>query len=467
MWKHRKYTGEDDEAFDVNDMEDFEEEERTSKFAWKRRKAPTDMEEGYDTYDQDEEFEGRRSRRKGPGLIAVVAVIAAVVVLLVSLMPKGGTLYQAVRMSGEELLGHTGSVSVLPDRLVRMEELWNGGDYTMGLSLQMPTLNITVEADYSARHKKMDGALAVGKTGEPWQVAMEFRANQKKMYFEAPGLVQDAYGFTLEDFNQRFEGSAAFEIFPVKGLRLHLFRPTDLRGYLKRAFGSDWDAFEKTLKTEKFDTREFLLGERTEKCTVYRVSWGPAAAEKLLAKSTGPLQPLTNGLLSLIPDLEPEFRLFLDSRDRLVGCDFSTPIGKYTLLLEGQENVWESISLEVLYINGASRHLTGEITEVGELVQLQLADEAGTYFLAAYNNTTGDFQVIRENAVLLEGSLKEEGDTVKLELSLGGDAVLSMALKPLQRQPEGPTRKYLELLDLTPLQKTRLLAELLAGAALQ
>ena len=32
MWKHRKHTGEDDEAFDVNDMEDFEEEERTSKF---------------------------------------------------------------------------------------------------------------------------------------------------------------------------------------------------------------------------------------------------------------------------------------------------------------------------------------------------------------------------------------------------------------------------------------------------
>lgn len=458
MWKRRKYTGEEDDELDALDIEDVEEEK--PKSSWRRKKAPKAEDDEYDMYNEEDEYAGgNRSRSGRPVLFGVIAAVLAAVILVINLMPKGNKVYNSLCRSGDELLSYLDDSSVLPERIGHMEALKNGGDYSMELSLAMPGLTASLETDYSTSKKKMDGVVALENAGEQWRVAMNFHADKKEMYFEVPGLINDAYGFTLEDFNRRTNGSGDEDIFFVK--RLHFFSPTNLRGHLKRTFGSDWDAFEKTLKTEKFEKREVQLGTHTKQCTIYRVSWDPAAAEKLWVNKTGLLEPLVARLMSLVPDLEPDFRVFLDEQGRLVGCDFSTPTGKYTLFLEGQENVWDSFSLEVLYINGTARYLTGKILQEGNQVHLRLDDETGCFFVAAYDNTTGEFCFIREGRVLLEGSLKAVGEGTELEFLLGEGVVLSVALSPLEKMPVGPTRNYLDLLDLSALQKARLWTELI------
>lgn len=451
MWKHRNRMDEDDDLYADDPV--FDEEESPRKSFWQKMFGSKEPE--YEDGERDDiisDYDDDPPRRKPAGrliLSGVFAVAAAAIVIILCFSSlfrsDAGTLYTALRNSGNDLRTYMEDTSPLFTSADQMAQLLNDGDFRLSLDIDNAGEGFIVDMDYSRDKKLMSGVLR-------WNNSLDiaFSADETEMRLSAPALADDVYGFRFDDFNSRNqELSEWLEKLPVNitlpDTDLDFFSPVKLDKLLKDRAAESWTAFKESLTIEKFTSRDVQLGEHSEYCTIYQVSWDPAAADALVKDLSGPLTAIPVGILTLLPDLEPDCRLFVNKDKRVIGGDCSVLGKKYTVLMSGEDHFWDEISLEILSAGEPARYLTGGIEVSERSIGLQVCDDTGAFLTADYDNGTGAFRICTPEATLFEGALAMTGKSVNLELGSQAAPVLRLEVSPLTKRPVVDTGKYVDI----------------------
>lgn len=421
-----------------------------------------------------EEYETPVSRCSSKRVLTIgiiVALVCTIVVLGARLLPKKNPVSDALRVSGGEFVGCLVESGNLSEAMTNAQTISKVGAFVLELKMTDPEKDMELQLDYSRKAKLMSGTVQYGNKVKNFDVDIEFFADNKRMLFLAPDLVEDAYGFKLDDFTTKYEKSYLRKIIGMPSaekFELGLYKEVKLREILKAQAGEPWDTFVESVSIKKFEKREMHLGQTEKTVTVYKVTWSASAADKLAKALTDQtILAMPINLISLLPNVEPDCRVFIDEDGRMVGGDFVLYGSKYTLRLEGEENVWSDMSMDVLSLVGDARHLTGGVVATAEGVHLTLEDENGKFLSMDYDNASGVCSVQSPFGTELHGSLLPKNGGYELTLggnvSMIGSTSVWMTVSPAASDPKTTDRGYVNLFDMKAGEWTRLLVELKAS----
>ena len=420
--------------------------------------------------DQDESSD-RKSSGAGKRVLkfgVIAALVCAIVFFGTLLLTKRNPVPEAVRISGSEFVDHLTKSENLSAVFANAQTISESGSFELYLKLTDPERAVELELDYAKKAKLMSGTLHYGNIVKDFDVDIEFFADKKRMLFLAPDLVNDAYGFKLDDFESKYENSKLRKIVGMPSaekFQLGLYKDFRLEEILKAQAGKKWNEFVDSVSVKKFEKREMRWGQTDKTVTIYEVTWSAAAADELakaLTNQTFLAMPVN--LLSLLPNMDPDCRVFIDEDGRLVGGDFILYGNKYTLRLEGEENVWSTMSLDVLPIVGETRHLTGGVVATAEGVHLSLEDENGKFLCLDYDNETGDCFLQSPFGTQLKGCLLPKDGGYELtfggNVSLVGSTSVSLTVLSADGAPATTECGYVNLFDMKAGEWSRFLLEL-------
>ena len=471
MWKQRNRMTEDEDEFYPDDSV-FDEDESPRKSFWQNlfagKSRARDEDDRDDTIDDFDDLPpSGKSGGKRWLLLGCAAVAVAAVVLCFSgrFQSDGSTLYSALSNSGSEINAWLEDSSPLFESTDRMKELMEDGDFAVNLTMDTNGGAVNLDMDYSRNKKLMSGVVNWNSGKTPGGLDVVFSADKKELRLSAPALVNDVYGLRFKDFGE-VEGNLTtlLKIFPdnisLPEKKWDPFSPMALDKLLKDRAGKSWAAFKKSLRIKEFATRDVRVGEQSKYCTIYQISWDPAAADALARDLSGMLTAIPVGIMTLLPNMEPDCRLFVDEHDRVIGGDCSVLGKKYTILMYGETNFWEDFSVEVLSAAEPARYLTGDVEVTKAGIGLRISDDAHDLLCASYDNATGNFQINTPDATLLEGSLAMTDSTVKMVLGVTADPVLVLELAPLSRYPIINTEKYVDIAGMSLNELNRIVMEI-------
>ena len=400
------------------------------------------------------------------GMIA--ALVCVIIFFVISIITKMNPVSEAIHISGDEFMDCLTESENLSLVLANAHAISKSGSFELDLKLTDSAKAIEIKLDYAKKAKLMSGTVLYGSKAKNIAADIEFFADNKRMLFLSPDLVEDAYGFKLDDFESKYENSKLRRIAGMPSaekFKFGLYKDIRLKEILKIQAGKKWDEFVNSISVKKFETREMWLGQTKKAVKVYKITWSAAAANELakaLTDQTFLAMPVN--LVSLLPNMEPDCRIFIDENGRFVGGDFVLYGNKYTLRLEGEENVWSSMSLDVLSMVGETRHLTGGVDVAAEGVRLSLEDEVSKFLCLDYDNETGECFLQSPFGTQLKGCLlpKDGGYELTLEgnVSLVGSTSVRMTVLPADGDPATTERGYVDLFDMKAGEWTRLLLEL-------
>lgn len=401
-------------------------------------------------------------------LVVIAALVCAIAFIGTSLFMKRNPVSEAISTSGDEFMACLAESGNLSEVFANVQAISKSGSFELDLKLADPKKAVEINLDYGKKAKLMSGFVLYDNKEKNIAVDIEFFADKKRMLLLAPNLVEDAYGFKFSDFESKYEDSRLRKIIGMPSaekFKLGLYESINLKEILKTQAGKKWDEFVTSISVKKFEKREMRLGQTEKTVTVYKVTWSAEAAEKLAKKLTErTLLAMPVNIVSLLPNVESDCRVFIDEDGRFVGGNFILHGNKYTLLLEGGENVWNSISLDVLPLTGEARHLTGGFTAVEEDIHLSLEDETGSFLHLDYDNESGEYFLQSPFGTRLKGCLlpKDGGYELTLEgnISQEGSTGIRMTVLPADGDPATTERKYVDLFNMKAGEWTRLLIEL-------
>lgn len=473
MWKHRNRMTEDEDDFYPDDSDSvFDEEESPRKSFWQNLFARNSQERDEDNRDDTiDDFDDAPPPRKSGGKLllllgCVAAAVAAVVLCFRGLFRSdASTLYSALSNSGSAMSAYLEDSSPLFESTNQMKELLNDGDFTVKLTMDTNSGAVNLNMDYSRNKKLMSGILNWNSGQTPDGLDIAFSADKKELRLSAPALVNDVYGIRFDDFEEgRGYLATLLELFPgnisLPEKKWDPFSSLDLAKLVKDCAGESWTAFKKSLEIKEFATRDVQLGDYSKYCTIYQVTWDPAAADALAKDLSGKLTAIPVGFLTLLPDMKPDCRLFVDEHDQVVGGDCSFLGKKYTILMTGETNFWEDFSIEILSAAEPAKYLIGnvDVTEAG--IRLRISDSTCDFLHASYDNATGTFRINTPAATLLEGSLTMTDNTVKMVLGAPANPVLVLELSPLSHRPITDTSNYVDIPGMSLNELNRIVMEI-------
>lgn len=471
MWKQRNRMTEDEDDFYPDDSVFDDEEESPRKSFWQNlfagKTRARDEDDRDNTIDNDDAPPSGKSGGKRRLLLGCAAAAVAAVVLCFSALFRSdaSTLYSALSNSGSEINAWLEGSSPLFESANRMKELMDDGDFSVNLTMDTNGGAVNLDMDYSRNKKLMSGVVNWNSGKTPGGLDVVFSADKKELRLSAPALVNDVYGLRFKNF-QEVKGNLTnlLEIFPgnisLPEKKWDLFSPMDLDKLLKDRAGKSWTDFKKSLRITEFATRDVWVGEQSKYCTIYQIAWDPAAADALAKDLSGKLTAIPVGIMTLLPDMKPDCRLFVDEHDRVIGGDCSVLGKKYTILMTGETNFWEDFSVEVLSAAEPTRYLTGDVEATKAGIGLRISDDTHDFLRASYDNATGNFRINTPDTTLLEGSLVMTDSTVRMVLGAAADPVLILELAPLSRYPITNTEKYVDIAGMGLNELNRIVMEI-------
>lgn len=473
MWKHRNRMTEDEDDFFTDDLV-FDEEESSRKSFWQKlfRSRNPEEEDDDDDDNRDDAIDDSDDTppRKKPIsklLVGSVAAAAAAAILCFIGLPStdADTLQAALVNSGIALSSCLEDSSSLFTSANQIKELVNDGNFTMNMTLDHTNGVFSLNMDYARSEKLMSGVLNWKNSNNSDGVDVLFSADKKALRLSAPALVDDVYGIRFDDLKKdKGHLSNLLELIPVNlslpEEKIDPFSPVKLDKLLKDRAGESWTAFKISLEVEEFASRDIQVGDYSRYCTIYRITWDPAAADALARDLSGALTAIPVGILTLLPNLEPDCRLFVDEHNRVIGGDCSILGKKYTVLMTGEGYFWEQISVEILAAAEPAKYLTGgiDVTETG--ISLRISDDTSDFLCADYDNATGAFRISTPDTTLLEGSLVMTDSTVKMELGTPEDPSFMLELSPLAHRPVTDTSNYVDIPGMSLNELNRIVMEI-------
>lgn len=390
---------------------------------------------------------------------AAVLVVALIVGVIVMVFSGADTdVASAYDRTRQAFLGDTERQTQLERFFERTNELLKDGDYTITLELD-GSGSFELQTDYARGDKQLQGSLSL------LGMEIDYSATNKVMQFTIPGSFDNVYGLKISQIEKYAENPVIGNLLSVLDLDLDLdfFVGTDLESMFEDAAGTELKKFKDSVEIRQIDDRE-LNGKA---CQVYEITWSSDAFNKLIAAvgSVGKFSQLGDLVNTLVPELEPECRCYVDSEGYLVGLDFVSAGVQCLLSLEGGENPWDSFTLTVNSVYGEPMVYRGALERSGYTMKLHLSGEAGTLLSLEYNDASGDFSLYtQEDGLQLSGRIYADSASAYAMLEWGAESglpqSLSLSLTELEEQPEQLAVDYIDLLDLSIADMTRLVMDL-------
>lgn len=413
---------------------------------------------------------GTKNTGGKPAFIPLIAgaLVAAAVVSVASLgfsvfSPKG-KLTDATKAIGSAFMDNWGEQSGLTQAIDSLDILDDGKYHSIELMASVGGHTVEVDVDCARNKGLMTGALSYANAAEGYHLDTNFYVDKKDVRFVLPGVVSDVYGFSIKDFNKRYEKSAMRKVLGLPSadkIDFSALTSLDIDKLMKQP-KKLWDRFYKTLKVENFGERPMTINGVSQVVQAYDVSWDARAMEKLVKSISGKIPSVVS---SWLPGLEPDCRCFVNKDGVLVGVDFVTMGKKCTLLLEGASNPWDSIRLEVLTLAGSKSVFTGDVTYANNNLSICLSDEIGNEYGLNYNGDTGKFQLNTPDGILAQGVFFASDSSLMLGYTSSSleqeAATFLVAISKNDEKPETLKTKYVDLLDMNLKEWQRFLIEVL------
>ena len=391
------------------------------------------------------------------GILLAAALVIGGIFWAVS--GTSGSVARAAKRTMKEFSGRRETQTQAAQFLSVANDHLSKGKYTMNAAFSGAIVDLQLHTDYSRPAKKLRGELRLNGYG------MEYSAKKNIVQVRFPGEY-DVYGFNIKDLNKLTKKINEYLSLPLVKALLPTQLPTDLDvdffkkvdvGYtLNGLVKKELKEFRKSIEVEKWNDETIVRAGESEKCRVYKVTWDKTALRKLLnALGTGGFLPdVGDWLNSLLPELDPYLYCYVNSENYVVGIRFTTAGAKCSLMLEGEENVWDDIVLTAETITGAVIRYEGALERKGDVTQLYLENTAGEKLLIVdYNDGTGDYAIWTSGiGNLMTGRItcanEQASITANWDSPEFGTQQLRWSIGSLQNKPEQLGEKYLDLKDM-------------------
>lgn len=391
----------------------------------------------------------------GAAVLAVALIVGCIFLVLSGNETDIASAYDRTRAAFE---GDSAGQTQLEKFLDQANGYLKVGDYTIYLSYSGST-QLELQTDYARGDKQLQGTITT------MGLQLAYSADNKVMQFSVPGQFDNVYGFKLSQAEKLTENPVLG--YALQGANLDLdfdfFATTDLETYFEGIAGEEYEAFLDSVEIKELD--EQALGG--EKCKVYEITWSSEASNKLISAvgSLGTLPQIGSLVNALTPELEPECRCYVNSDGYLVGLDFVSAGAQCLLVLEGEDNPWDAFSLTVNSVYGETLYYTGALERNGDAMRVYLSGESGTLVSLDYDNASGAFALYTEDhGQLLKGQVTAGGSEAKLTLEWdageAGVQQVTLVLSELENKPRQLSENYIDLLDMSISDLTRLMLDL-------
>lgn len=417
----------------------------------------------------DDETGGNRHPLNGKikWLVLGAALLCLIVFAYNRLFTPEKQVKDAVTSSSDAVAEEILTLDSISGFLETMEQISEDGKYTMSLGMVSTDQDVSWSMDYDRKEKNIAGQIDYRAPAGAGSVDLRFYVDNQDVRISAPQIVDDIYGFDLDVFSKKYDKSILRSILGLpsaKKLKLDLYKPFKWDKVLKLNAGDSWTDFTSTIDVELFSQREIMLGGEGVACTVYKVTWSAAAADKLLRTiSGGGILTLPIDLITLLPNMEPDCRLYVDGEGKWVGGDMILGDSKYILLLEGKQNVWDNVTLEIQPMVGENRKYAGGLTVKNDKLSLTLRDANEVFLNVSYDDVTGAFSARTKAGTLLAGSVtsKNGRNHLTIDGTLAGVEKLTFDLKvgTLTGEVETLSGKYVDLMNMSLKEWERIIIE--------
>lgn len=340
-----------------------------------------------------------------------------------------------------------------------LDELLKDGDYAMTLRTSGDN-GIFLTTEYSRDDQVMRGDISL------MGMELDYSIDSQSIQFLIPGQFDNVYGVELKQLDRLTNNPLLSVLMGDLGKRVDFngdfFAKNDLETIFRNIAGEEYDALRKSVEIKELDEK-VLNGQN---CQVYQISWSSSAMAKMIAAlgSMGTMPELGSLVTSLIPDMGSECRCYIGEDGYIAGVEFTSAGARCLFLLEGRENPWDTFSLSIESIYGETVVYTGGLERSGTESRFTLANDTAVLLSLDYDDATGEFHLsTKDQGSLLSGSLQTRGE-LRLSLVWNGEALgeyqMEFAIAPLDRKPVPLANHYIDLLDMSMSDLTRLLLDL-------
>jgi hypothetical protein len=393
--------------------------------------------------------------------VVAVGVLVTAVTSAVSAFSAKGKMAHAFESSADALLQEVSKQSGISGVLDYFSGISELEYHSIELYAGVEEHVVSLDVDCARVQKLMTGTLSYENSTGDIDLDANFYMDKKDVRFVVPGVVSDVYGFSIKDFNKKYENSSMRKILGLpsaQNLDLAALTSLDVKGMLKQP-KKLWDKFYKTLKAEKMGERPLVLGGTTQTVMSYDVSWDAKAMRELVKSLFG---GVPSGLTSWLTKLDPDCRCFVNDDGMLVGIDFVAVGNKCTLLLEGTDNLWDDIRLEIQSLTAAKMVFTGGVVHSGNSLRIALSDDAGNTYALNYNSDGGRFSLDTPMGTLAEGIFYATSDTLTIGYeNLEENMRFTATIRTSDERPDTLKGNYVDLLDMNLKEWQRFLIEVI------
>ena len=383
------------------------------------------------------------------GGVASLLIIGLVVLLIIFVLPKF-SLWRAEKHTVHELLSWVDdNTSVVSTGNKLLKQLLRG-DFRADVNYRSEGLTVNTGFGLGRRSKVISGTASVLSKDPAVDVGFTFAANKRTFVFSLPGNSYEVYGFKYRDLAKKYRSSVFGKLFPYDFSNSSEF----LSGLFKENRKSDVEQVTdsslrnilKHCEVKKLDKRDISINGSFRTCTVYRVQIADSSETLKDKLSSG------NGLSlkSILRNFGPSVLCFVNDKHELVGADFTMAGIQYLLLLEGNDNPWERITLTQRGIGGADKQFVGG-TETGPLsADIYLKDDVGDLFRVSFNKDASKLAIwTRSLGTVFQGSLIADGSSMSLGFDLypgmSNAADITLSLSALKENPVMLAKNYTDV----------------------
>lgn len=396
-----------------------------------------------------------------PLLIAGGALLAVLLVVGVVLLCLSGGQRDLTEAFDQTMTAFQGNETGTQAQtfVQKLDDLLKDGDYAMALRTSGDS-GIFLTTEYSRDNEVMRGA--IGLMG----MELDYSIDSQAIQFSIPGQFDNVYGVKLKQLDRLANNPLLSVLMGDLGKRVDLnadfFAKNDLETTFRNIAGEEYDALRKSVKIKELDEK-VLNGQN---CQVYEISWSSSAMVELVAAlgSMGTMPELGGLVTSLIPDLGSDCRCYIGEDGYIAGVEFSSAGAQCLFLLEGRENPWDAFRLTIESIYGETVVYTGGLEHSGTKMRFTLANDTDVLLSLYYDDATGEFSLAtKDKGAFLSGCFRTQGE---LCLSLEWDAAdlgtyqMEFSIAALDRKPSPMANHYIDLLDMSMSDLTRLLLDL-------
>ncbi len=400
-------------------------------------------------------------KKKGGSLNIPKPILIAVAAVLVIALIAGGILLFTPSKKTELADAFRNTVGELDDQtqfrqfFQRAGTYLEEGDYSLSAAFSGTGVDVSLDANYSRRDKLVQGSLKLMGFG------LDYSADNKIVQVRFPGEYE-VYGFQISDineitetFNKVFNMPLISQLMPFNlptDLKLDLFQKTGLKDVVMSIAGEEYTALVESIQVEEWNGESLIVNGRNRDFDVYKITWKSSAMNNFLgALGSGGLLPNVGELVNaLLPELDPYVYCYVDEGGYLSGARFTLSGKKCFLLLEGKENLWDSVSLTVESVSGETIVCRGGTQKNGTVERTYLSDGTKDVFEILYDDATGEFSLTTASlGELLRGKANVDGREARVyvtwELPDVGMQSLKISLGELQAEPAHLGEHYADL----------------------